>query len=128
MNYSIPLLISLMLMLNVSAALADSQNSKPGKTPGASGPVAQSGGSADNPQRQSKPQDSGDQDRDQKQERDKDCCNDNPGKGSERSKEMQERRDERKEEKARYKSDRIPGQEGQSEKGAQNNNSDKGTK
>jgi len=127
-----------MLVLNVSAALADSQNSKPGKTRGASDPAAQSGRTADNPQRQSKPQDSGDQDRDQKQERDKDrdqkqendkdCCNDNPGKGSERSTEMQERRDERKEDKARYKSDRVPGQEGQSEKGAQNNNSDKGTK
>lgn len=117
-----------MLTLNASAALAGGHDSKPGKTGSNADSSAQPGGPAGSPQRQSKPNDSGDKDRDLKQERDKDCCDDNPGKGNERSEEMRERRDERKQEKAEYKRDRVPGQEGKSDKGAQNENTDKDVK
>jgi hypothetical protein len=49
-------------------------------------------------------------------ERDQDPSRDQPGKGNERSREMLEQRDERKEAKAEYRSDRVPGQEGNSGK------------
>ncbi len=49
-------------------------------------------------------------------ERDQDPGRDQPGKGNERSREMLEQRDERKEAKAEYRSDRVPGQEGKSGK------------
>jgi hypothetical protein len=51
-------------------------------------------------------------------ELDQDPGRDQPGKGNERSREMLEQRDERKEAKAEYRSDRVPGQEGKSGKGA----------
>jgi hypothetical protein len=145
MKYFISLIVSLMLTLNLVSALAGNHNSKPSKDPGTSAPSSQPGESAGNPQRPSKPPYSGDTDRDRDRKHDghQDCCDDQPGKdkdrqqnccddqsgkGNERSKEMLERRDERKEEKAEYKSDRVPGQEGKSDENKQRENVDKDTK
>jgi hypothetical protein len=58
-------------------------------------------------------------------ERDRDPGRDQPGKGNERSREMLEQRDERKEAKGEYKNNRVPGQEGKSGKGTDGGSDDK---
>ena len=114
MNYSLRLVISLVLTMSLSAALADSQHGKPGKNSGslARQPHSPRSGNTNDSEMpccdkhgqtlgSAVEKKSTDQERDQDRERDRehnpDADSDNPGQGNERSQEMLERRDERKE-------------------------------
>jgi hypothetical protein len=128
MRIAVHLAISILLAMTLSSAFAGSHKSKPAGN-GASPPAAQRPGSQkpgtpgaaqqNQDRNQEREQDKDrnqareqDQDRIQGQGQNKDSAPDKNSYGQERSREMLDQRDQRKEQKTEYKSNRTPGQEG----------------